>query len=155
MPQHMPQHMPQPRATVQPMMTTRSSTKAAAAPTGVVHSPPPPGFALVGKYVLMKQGVDKDAKIYQKTVTLADGKSGTLLWWEYPLYQIDDFVYHGDRQTDINDCNRKCEKEGYTWHHTGWPIDEQHGTMQLVPTDEHSVLGHVGGIVISKGGHVE
>jgi len=103
----------------------------------------------------MGQGVDTDAKIYERQVTLADGKSGRLLWWEYPLAQIDDFVYCGDRDEDIASCNHTRSQSGYTWHHAGWPIDEQKGTMQLVPTDEHSNLGHVGGVVISNSGHVQ
>ncbi len=145
--------VPVPRSIVQLMQHsygTRLKDKQQVLP-GQVHSPPPQGFTLVGKYELMGQSVDTNAKIYQRQATLKNGKKGRLLWWEYPLHQIDDFVYTGDRDTDIRDCNAKMQATGYTWHHAGWPIDEQQGTMQLVPTDEHAALGHIGGVLISKG----
>jgi len=82
---------------------------------------------------------------------------GILLWWESPVRQIDDFAYYGDRQQDIDACYAKV---GYklmqglgsacTWHHTGYPHTEASGTMQLVPTNEHAALSHIGGMSISK-----
>lgn len=76
-----------------------------------------------------------------------------LLWWATPTKQIDDFVYTGDSQMDIDACNAATGGivAGYTWHHTGHPAEESYGTMQLVPTNEHDKLPHVGGSAISKG----
>ena len=78
-------------------------------------------------------------------------KGKILLWWADPACQIDGFAYYGDRQADIDHCDTVMRKNGYTWHHTGEPPEESNGTMQLVPTAEHSVLPHVGGMAISEG----
>ena len=99
-----------------------------------------------GKYSgLSGQAVDESG-IYVKEY---NGK--ILLWWASPACQIDDFVYYGDRQKDIDHCDTVMKKHNHTWHHTGEPAEESYGTMQLVPTDEHSVIPHVGGAAISLG----
>lgn len=100
-----------------------------------------------GKYSGLKgTGVDETG------IWVKEYGSSVLLWWEKPLEQVDDFVYTGKSQEDINDCNQVKMKAGYTWHHTGHPADEAYGTMQLVPTVEHERLSHVGGASISRGG---
>jgi hypothetical protein len=100
------------------------------------------------------------AKLKYPDLTYSSNSSGIFvkiyrkhlfLWWAEPEYQIDDFVYLGDRDSDIKDCNQICEKKGYTWHHTGYPHSEQSGTMQLVPTDEHAAIKHWGGVSIAAG----
>lgn len=97
------------------------------------------------KYNLASR-VENSAEIYAK---LIEGR--VYLWWKNPNKVVDDFVYFGDRDTDISELNRKHGAiAGYTWHHTGHPLNESYGTMQLVPTDEHCNLPHVGGIFISK-----
>jgi hypothetical protein len=85
-------------------------------------------------------------------------KGKILLWWEKPAYQIDNFIYTGESKGDIDACyakigHKKMEALGskHTWHHTGYPAEESHGTMQLVPTDEHESLTHIGGAAISLG----
>lgn len=105
-----------------------------------------------GKYKgLAGQPVDEE-EIY-----VMEFKGKILLWWKDPAMQIDDFVYTGDRQKDIDECNIALRKSGlnldarYTWHHTGYPTLQTHGTMQLVPTEEHACLPHIGGVAISKG----
>lgn len=72
----------------------------------------------------------------------------TMLWWVRPLRQVDNFVYTGDRQDDIDDLDATVgSRRGYTWHHTGYPLnDRSAGTMQLVPTEEHRAIAHVGAI---------
>jgi hypothetical protein len=89
--------------------------------------------------------------VHEKGIYVRVYKGKILLWWEKPACQIDDFVYYGDRQQDIDHCDTVMMKGGYTWHHTGQPPEEASGTMQLVPTSEHSVLSHVGGVAISQG----
>ena len=88
-----------------------------------------------GKYSGLSGQAVEESEIYVKEY---NGK--IFLWWAKPLCQIDDFLYFGDRDEDIDECNKTMMKSGYTWHHTGWPPDEQQGTMQLVPTGDHSVL---------------
>lgn len=74
------------------------------------------------------------------------------LWWSKPEMQVEEFIYFGNRDKDIEDCNSTYgSKSGYTWHHTGYPHEVEYGTMQLVPTDEHNALPHYGGVYISKG----
>jgi hypothetical protein len=83
------------------------------------------------------------AKLYKKKV---------FLWWQAPAAQVDDYVYFGNRDEDIKDLQANHQDlKGYTWHHTGYPHEESAGTMQLVPTDEHEALPHVGGVAISQG----
>jgi len=105
-----------------------------------------------GKYSgLVGQPVD-ETEIWVK-----EYKGKILLWWTKPKLQIDDFTYFGDGQQDIEACNAEMAQHmrgisgSYTWHHTGYPIEESGGTMQLVPTNEHSSLPHIGGAAISKG----
>lgn len=105
-----------------------------------------------GKYGgLVAQAVDEEG------IYVMEFKGKILLWWKEPAMQIDDFVYTGDRQKDIDECNVALRKDGrnldarHTWHHTGYPTEQTHGTMQLVPTEEHACLPHIGGMAISKG----
>ncbi len=98
-----------------------------------------------GKFPGLKgRGVD-ESQIYVKVVPLASGKEVPFLWWANAMHTIKDFVYLESSAQDIKDCNTVKSAKGYTWHHTGDSMDESYGTMQLVPTDEHSSLAHYGG----------
>jgi hypothetical protein len=129
-----------------------------AAPIGV-----PPGYVRLdefnttvnknGKYSGIQGKGVKEAGIWVK-----EHKGKILLWWEKPEHQFDNFFYSGKSQEDIDACYAKLGHQkmealgsGYTWHHTGYPTEESYGTMQLVPTHEHSALTHIGGAAISQG----
>lgn len=128
-------------------METRLATKKKGAASTTSSKSVPSGYGPLSNGFLLGQGISGNPLIYSLTY-----KGKRLLWWAAPAAQIDDFVYTGDREDDIKECTRLhgCPG-GYTWHHTGHPIDEQHGTMQLVPTDEHSKIPHWGGVAISLG----
>lgn len=104
-----------------------------------------------------KYGGLKDRVVNDNEIWVMEYKGKILLWWEKPKLQIDDFVYTGSSKRDIDDCNAQMARQmgnldvRYTWHHTGYPPEETHGTMQLVPTDEHESLTHIGGAAISQG----
>jgi hypothetical protein len=102
--------------------------------------------------------------IYVREFKVGTNKFGDkcviLLWWEKPAYQIDNFLYTGKPADDIRDCDVQLGYSGkqalnltcqHTWHHTGEPAQQSCGTMQLVPTDEHEALSHLGGSSISTG----
>lgn len=118
----------------------------------------PDGFARLDEFNASKNkygqfsGI-KGTGVDESTIWVKEYAGSVLLWWEDPYRQVDDFIYTGKSQTDIDDCNAEHGmKSGYTWHHTGYPTDEAYGTMQLVPTYEHERLSHVGGAMISRGG---
>jgi len=102
-----------------------------------------------GKYSGVKgTGVDETG-IYVKAY---DGTK-VLLWWASPKAQIDNFTYQGSSKDDISLCSgTRGYPTGYTWHHTGYPANDMiSGTMQLVPTVEHSALKHIGGCFFAYG----
>jgi hypothetical protein len=99
-----------------------------------------------GRYGGLKSRVVNEDDIYVKVHL-----DRVFLWWAYPYKQIDNFIYTGKTAEDIKDCNsEKGWKSGYTWHHTGYPHSEVCGTMQLVPTSEHSALYHTGGAYLAN-----
>ncbi len=147
-----------------PRYSLRSS-KSASSASAVSVMGVPMGFTRLD---LFNAGTNKYGKLSGLTGQPVDetgiyvkeyGKS-VLLWWGKPALQIDDFVYTGKSQEDIDTCNAQMGKEirarglttQHTWHHTGHPSDESYGTMQYVETSEHSVLPHVGGASISRNG---
>ena len=105
-----------------------------------------------GKYSGLKgTGVDENS-IYVKLVNIKGKGLQPFLWWAKPAAQVDDFVYTGSPKEDIEDCEiSHGSKSGYTWHHTGDTENATCGTMQLVPTDEHSRLSHYGGSYLAYG----
>lgn len=124
---------------------TRSKSRGAQGTTATLGVPS--GYTRLSNAFLLSKGIEGNPEIYH---TEYNGKK--LLWWGNPSVQIDDFVYFGDRDADIRECTRlKGCPSGYTWHHTGCPAEEDHGTMQLVPTNEHSKIPHWGGVAISLG----
>jgi hypothetical protein len=56
----------------------------------------------------------------------------------------------GPRCRHAHDCKIQKDEGGYTWHHTGYPQDDEAaGYMQLVPKDEHAAISHYGGASIA------
>lgn len=144
-----PMHARGPSQQLQPMKL-RSAKRKDRSSSGSQRRDAPPGYSPISKSYKSslrgKVGGSTENEIYYK---LYKGK--VLLWWVYPLEQIDDFVYFGDRQDDIDDCDSHRRESGYIWHHTGYPHEEASGVMQLVPRTEHEALPHYGGIFLSKG----
>jgi A nuclease of the HNH/ENDO VII superfamily with conserved WHH len=138
------------------------STSSTSTPTSKAAKGVPSGYVTLaefnkttnvyGKYSGLKgTGVDETG-IYVKLAKIPGKGPQPFLWWAKPAAQADNFVYLGSSKLDIEDCDANYgSKSGYTWHHTGDTESDTYGTMQLVPTVEHSRLTHYGGSYLAYG----
>lgn len=89
---------------------------------------------------------DPHPELKGKVYVKKDDLNHWYLFWIAPLWTIRGFTYQGSRARDIAECKKTKDEQGYTWHHVGdYNPSTNKGTMQLVPTVEHSAWGHYGG----------
>jgi hypothetical protein len=87
---------------------------------------------------------------YRNVLANKTGNRWRLWWTNVPTVRI---TYANDRETDFmrarmefrNKYGSGASESAKTWHHTGVPLDDQTGGyIQLVPTNEHQALAHIG-----------